>query len=251
MRFTLLLLALLASGPSLAQEEPPPSADDARARELFENGRVLHEEGRYEDAIAAWEEGYRLSKRPLFLFNIGNAHEKLGDLGLAIEYFNRYRAFAPEEERVTLERKIRALEERLGDVQTEPEPEPEPEPVVPEPLPTPKQPRVTPTAIAVYGVGIAGLGLGTTFGLMALHDGRQAEDHCVSTGGGLVCGVEADEWVAKEKRHALLADAGFGIGAACIIGTTLVVLLDDPGPVRVGPLPLSEGGGVLLGGSFR
>ncbi|MBW2257758.1 MAG: hypothetical protein JRI25_24595, partial [Deltaproteobacteria bacterium] len=113
------------------------------------------------------------------------------------------------------------------------------------------QPRVTPTAIAVYGVGIAGLGLGTTFGLMALHDGRQAEDHCVSAGGGLVCGVEADEWVTKERRYALLADTAFGIGAACIIGTTLVVLLDDPGPVRVAPLPLAEGGGVLLGGTFR
>jgi tetratricopeptide (TPR) repeat protein len=137
-RFAPLLVALLGPALALAQDEPTPSADDERARELFQNGRVLHEEGRYEDAIAAWEEGYRLSKRPLFLYNIGNAYEKLGDLEHAIEYFNRYRAFAPEEERVTLERKIRALEERVADAQIVPDPEPEPEPD-PEPVRPPSQ----------------------------------------------------------------------------------------------------------------
>ena len=72
----LCLLTLLAAvaPEALAQD----ATTEARAKELYENGAALYEEGRYEEAILAWEEAYRLSSRPVLLFNIANAYERLG-----------------------------------------------------------------------------------------------------------------------------------------------------------------------------
>jgi len=74
----ILTLALLLgmTGPAAAQK----SADDERARELYDNGAILYEEGRYEDAIAAWKAAYDLSPKPLLLFNVANAYERIGGL---------------------------------------------------------------------------------------------------------------------------------------------------------------------------
>ena len=100
MRMLLCALWLLGSQPGLAQS---PSGDsDARARHLYRNGELLYAEGLYSDAIAAWESAYDLSDRPLLLYNMANAQERLGRWEDALQSLNRYRAFAPLEERDVL-----------------------------------------------------------------------------------------------------------------------------------------------------
>ena len=105
----------LLGGAARAQEEGTAADIDARARELYDNGAILYDEGRYEDAIVAWEEAYRLSGRPLLLYNIANAQERLGQWRAALDTLNRYRAYARPEERERLDRRIANLERRLAE----------------------------------------------------------------------------------------------------------------------------------------
>lgn len=66
---------------------------EARAstvRELFETGNGAYEQGRYQDAAAAYEKilGYGVVD-PRVLFNLANAHFKMGRLGAAILNYER------------------------------------------------------------------------------------------------------------------------------------------------------------------
>ena len=120
MRTFLMFIALTstawAQAPETAPTEDAPAANDAdqtRARELYQNGQDLYEEGSYGPAISAFQEAYRLSGRKALLFNIGNAQERMGDLDAAVASFNEFRAFAPAEERESLSRRVAALERRI------------------------------------------------------------------------------------------------------------------------------------------
>ena len=59
-------VAAFASGPAV--DEPTP---EVRAAEIYDNGTLLYDEGLYDDAIAAWQEAYRLSGLHPILLNIG------------------------------------------------------------------------------------------------------------------------------------------------------------------------------------
>ena len=91
----LAVLFLLVASPAFAQ----PGATDERARELYLLGDDLYSQGRYEEALAAFEEAYRLSERPLLLFNIANAQERSGQWQGAIESLEGYLPHADEAER--------------------------------------------------------------------------------------------------------------------------------------------------------
>jgi tetratricopeptide (TPR) repeat protein len=78
---TILLLACgVASG----------EAHASTARELFERGNGDYEQGRYEDAASAYEKilGYGVVD-PRVLYNLANAHFKMGRLGAAILNYER------------------------------------------------------------------------------------------------------------------------------------------------------------------
>lgn len=118
----LILLLCLSSSAAFAQDAapaaPPPSSEDgdqARAKELFENGATLYREGSYEAAILAFEEAFRLSRRPALLLNIANAQERLANWKSARDTLERYRALSRAEEREAIERRIANLDERLAE----------------------------------------------------------------------------------------------------------------------------------------
>ena len=86
----------------------------ADARQHFLAGQDYYTQGRYEKTIAEFEEAYRLDPRPLLLFNIGQAWEKLGDLVKAVDFLKRYLEADPNnEDRTTLLNKVASLQERL------------------------------------------------------------------------------------------------------------------------------------------
>jgi tetratricopeptide (TPR) repeat protein len=222
-----------------------PAEIEARGIELYENGAILYEEGRYEDAIVAWEEGWRLSQRPGFLFNIANAQERLGDYRAALDTLGRYRALAHADERETLDRRIRNLEERLA---MQPAPQPAVQPEGPEPRRGGGGPTVRPlVAGSLIGLGAVGLTAGGVLGAQSRAAGVQASELCREAPGGVLCPASAAPSIAANQNKALAADLGFGLGSAAgATGVLLLVLGGPDKPVSVAPVPTGAGLQVTL-----
>lgn len=237
----MLLLATLA----FAQD---PAADDARARELYENGALLYEEGRYEDAIAAWREAYRLSDRPVLLFNMANAAERIGDYDEAMRLLSRYRAYAPAEERETLDRRIRNIERRLDEQRTT-----SPAATVAPTPTTPAEPardgvRILP--VVLLGAGGLGLAGGGAFAVLALDARADALAACTTSGDATWCTDAAADPMRRDKSWSLAADVGFVVGGLAAAGG-VGALLWGPQPVSVGAAPVEGGAVVTVAGAFR
>ena len=66
----------------------PADADVARAH--YTTGLSYYDRLQYKLAAREFLESYRLSPRPELLYNIARAYEKLGDLGLALDFYGRY-----------------------------------------------------------------------------------------------------------------------------------------------------------------
>jgi tetratricopeptide (TPR) repeat protein len=109
-----LALSLALASPALAgptdAEPPAPSlADEARAKALVVQGEALAQAGRYDEATAALEEAWALTRRPVLLARLAAVCEAAGDLGAALEALDRYRAHAPAREQAELDARIEAL----------------------------------------------------------------------------------------------------------------------------------------------
>jgi tetratricopeptide (TPR) repeat protein len=90
-----LLVPLLAA--LLLWATRPALADDVdRAREHFQQAEAYFRAGTYDRAIAEYQAAYDLSPHSALLFNIGLAHEQLGELDQAIAYYERYLAQDPD-----------------------------------------------------------------------------------------------------------------------------------------------------------
>jgi len=243
-----LLLALLLwgiAGPAWGQSDE----DEARARELFDNGSILYDEGRYEEAVAAFEAAYALSNRPLLLYNMASALERLGRWEEALDALNGYRAFATADERETIERRIRNIEERVAERQTpetepvepepvavEPEPAPQPAPVAPVVAPEEDARRGKPVAVALMATGGAGLGVGAVFSGLALGARAQWRALCVDD----LCPAEAAPFVKQDNTRALVADVGWVVGVGAL-GGGLAIALGGKGGADVALVPSGSG----------
>jgi tetratricopeptide (TPR) repeat protein len=87
----------------------------ADARQHFLAGQDYYTQGRYEKAIAEFEEAYRLDPRPLLLYNLAQAWEKIGNLEKAVDYLKKYVEADPgNDDRATLVERISTLEERIA-----------------------------------------------------------------------------------------------------------------------------------------
>ena len=102
----MIFLSLLCS---LAQ------AEDVSAKELYYNAVSLAEDGEYELAIEAFKVAYEASQKHVLLYNIAHLYEELAQYDQAIDYLNKYRIYAPEEERATLQEEKQRLEQLLED----------------------------------------------------------------------------------------------------------------------------------------
>jgi tetratricopeptide (TPR) repeat protein len=75
-------------------------ADDsaAEARAASQAGLALYEAGRYREAIEKFEVGYALSKRPIFLINMGQAYRHLFEPERAREKYEAFLAVVPADD---------------------------------------------------------------------------------------------------------------------------------------------------------
>lgn len=168
------LLAAAGAGPALAQSQ----ADIAAARKAYRKGEQAFQAGRYDEALQEFERGYELSKKELFLLNIGYAHEQLGNHAQALDFYQRYRATSPPaEELPDLDARIRVMQAEL-DARRPPPPPPPPEPVVVAPPPEAQlaQPAAAPPT-PIYGrwyfwAGVgAAVAAGVVIGVLAASSG--------------------------------------------------------------------------------
>jgi tetratricopeptide (TPR) repeat protein len=192
MRPTALLLVLLLW--PLPSAHAAGTADDAardpreaQARSYFTIGLSHYRLGELEEAIQAFQAGYRCKPQPLFLFNIAQAARKSGHIDMAIDYYQQYLEREPlrnAQQRTEAEEHLRDLR-RLRAAQPPPPPAPT-APPEPAPIPSPPTPSVSPSltlvvtpparrpvwkqgwlwgtlsAVVVVGVGV---GVGTWLGL--------------------------------------------------------------------------------------
>lgn len=269
--------AALTDGEDTAAEDTAAQTPDPkieRAKELLSNGASLYNEGSYEAAILAFQEGYDLSDKPAFLYNIGNCYERLGNFEEARRYLDQYRAYAPENEREILARRISALDERLRKQREEAAQKPV-EPVTEDPKPTDPLPQETaptdnlpkkhrlygPAAMALTGVAAVGLGIGIGFGVKANKERDQALLGCIDQGGTFLCETSSQDALAARRTSALIADLGFAVAGAATIGVIAVIAIaakkrkapksDDAAARRVlSPYASGQGAGLILRGRF-
>jgi len=109
-----LALALLLAVPLGTDAHAAAAASDrAAARKHFERGTRLYQEARFEEAAAAFEEAYRLRPNGVVHYNLGQCHEKLGNLEKALDAYRAYLREVPKaEDRATVEQLIANLEAR-------------------------------------------------------------------------------------------------------------------------------------------
>lgn len=270
MRTTPLLLAAVTSllaQAVFAQAEPDA---DARARELYDNGALLYEEGDYENAIVAWKGAYELSPRPLLLFNIANALERVGEWQEAYDYISRYRAYAPADERDTLDRRMRAIERRIEEKRRE-DARLAAEQATSHPQATAGAGELTPTPVAskqeaagphpapfvLLGAGLAGLGVGGVFGGLALGARDDAEAVCTAYGDGVLCPDTAEGALLNDRRWSTASDIGLVAGGATAATGMVLVIVDaalhrkpSASALRVVPVAGPSGGALTLVARF-
>ncbi len=166
-----------ASAPSDAApsgaDVAPTDERSARAHAAFLRGRDAYTAGRFEEALALFEEAYAIEPHPVLLYNIANAHDRLGQLEEALRRYREYRAALPEAENIEfVSRRIQLIEEEMGRREEASTPTQSPEPsdssetsdsAEPAPDSSGREANLTPTVtvLSVAGaVGLAAIGTG-------------------------------------------------------------------------------------------
>lgn len=268
-----LLLATCLTGPAPTAEAQDA---DARARELYLRGDRHYAEGRYEEAVEAFRESYELSGRPLLLFNLANAYERLGRYEEALAALRDYAPHAPVEEEDQIRTRIanltRRAEERAAADRGDPNGARGDGTTdgratdagttgtdgagTASPPPGGHGPPDLFVAGAITGVvGVATIVAGAVFGGLALDARGEAETHCATVGGRTLCTTAAEDALGRDDTYAVLADVGLfgGLGLATLGAILAVVGLAQTRPddavlpsASIGP----HGGEVGLVGRF-
>jgi hypothetical protein len=208
-------LAVSALSPSAAHAQ----ATDQRARDLYVQGDRYYAEGRYELAVQAFAESYQLSGRPLLLFNLANALERIGRYTEALDALRRYQPSAPPHEQMALRTRIATLEQRAAQA--------------PPPVTTASSgdSSLMVTGFVVGGAGVALTVVGIAMGVLALDARALAQSGCVASEAGTVCDGSVRGALEEDATFALVADLGVGVGAAALAaGVVLVIIGATSGP---------------------
>jgi tetratricopeptide (TPR) repeat protein len=132
-----LLIALVASSARAATPE-----ETARAKEHFQKGRVHYDLKEYEAALREFKDGYRFVQDAVFLYNIAQCHNKLGQPREALDFYRNYLRKAPDApNRTEVEKHIEEMEKLLSS-NSAPPPPPAPAATAPPPEPRAARPPV-------------------------------------------------------------------------------------------------------------
>lgn len=189
----------------------------AQALDLYDQSRAAYKSGQFIRAAELLERAYALHPTSVLLYNLARAHESAGDDKRALASYRRYLDGAAEiEDRAAIERRIRTLEERLGEreraeaerqaaLQRAEKAEQAERDASSRPSPPP---TILPWVIV--GLGASSIGAASVFGLMAQRKERDADSAATHSA--------ATEAFDQGERFALFANVGFVTGAALLVG---------------------------------
>lgn len=231
------------------------AALDQRAHDLFQKGDTAYAEGRYEEALAAFEEAYELSSRPQLLFNVSNSLERLGRYSEAVEALEKYLSSGKARDKDVVQKRLANLKKRVEEQKRidekaakeeeerkareaeerkrrglDPIPPTKVDPSGPtQPTPPTKQPEAESSfpilPVVLIGTGVAALATGTVFGVMTLGVRSDVKNGCGAEGdGGRLCQDSVRSDIDKEKTFGLVADLSW-LGGAILTGVGAVLLL--------------------------
>lgn len=200
---------------------PPLEARERAARDAFLRGDRLYLEGDYRGAVLAFEEAYALSGRIEMLFNLANAHERLGNYSEASVALRGYIPHSPEGDRPTLERRLERFESLAEKDKTQAK----------ETARTAKELQENPPPVPVtrtVGVGLITLGSAATingiaFAISAGYARKKLNSLCEGEGRARLCPTEAEMPLGRDKTHSLIADISLVSGA--ILSATGIYLV--------------------------
>jgi len=201
-----------------ATEAEPVSESDERARALYVEGDRLYAEGRYEEAVAAFRESYELSLRPLLLFNLANAYERIGSHREAAEALSLYLEHAEEAERITLQRRIDALRERADREQ-----------VTDVVTPVPSEPPDDTAAWVLVASGGVVAASAIVLGALSLVARGEASELCTEVGDGHICRGDARDPLDRASTLAVAADVTAAVGLVTMAVGVVLLLINRGG----------------------
>src|SRR5580765_2321188 len=88
-------------------------ADPAAARAHFDRGRAYFEVDEYRKAIAEFKAAHIEKPDAAFLYNIAECHRRLGELSEALQFYRRFLATAPADDKTRP-----VVEQRVADLKT-------------------------------------------------------------------------------------------------------------------------------------
>jgi len=252
-------LAAQATEPSepASAQATPTAAAEAEARALFTAGQAAFAEGRFDHAAEYFARAYELSRRPVLLYNLGTAYDRLRRDAEALAAFERYLQELPDApDAVAINARIAVLRESVrrstpveqaDPADTE---HPEPEATTPAPLAASEAPASDAPASDVPGPGpwiVLGVG-GAAVVAGAVLLGLAAADVATVEGVTRESGTAWSDVEAAYGRSETESIAGavlLGVGgAAAVAGVVWVVAGSSSARVEVVP---SAGGGVVRG----
>jgi tetratricopeptide (TPR) repeat protein len=231
--------------------------NEEQARRLFLLGDDLYMQGRYEEALAAFEESYELSGRPLLLYNMANVHERSGDFEQALLKLEAYLPESTDEERPRLRTRIESLRDRIERLEERRRLEEERLRMQQAGMQRPaRSPLDVPALLTTLG-GVVILGGAVGLAVLARNTGDTLEAGCSTTASGTYCPDSLEGDIKRERRAAFAADGLFVAGVAAIgVGIFLFLRDDDQeedepdaGPQVDGWLG-PQGGGMQVSGAF-
>lgn len=171
----------------------------SKAKLYFETGRLLFEQGDYEQAARKFQAGYDLVPKPQFLLNSGLCYQKLGQLDKAKAMYERFLREAPADEpdRDKAQKLLGEVDQKLAERNPAPPP-----PLPPPPATTPVHEEAPPSSSSVTlattappprksfvrrnwwifpvaGVVIAGVAVGIYFGVRPSPNACAGSPNCL------------------------------------------------------------------------
>ncbi|MBA3538747.1 MAG: hypothetical protein H0T79_03900 [Deltaproteobacteria bacterium] len=134
-RYITIIALILGLTAAQSYAQAPTEKDLAAAKAAYKEGKAFHDKGKFEQAISKYKESYKLSKKPVLLFNIALAFEASGDDEFALINYRKFvvEAAADDPQRPAAVTKVAELEKKLNTGSgTKPDPEPV-KPVKPDP----------------------------------------------------------------------------------------------------------------------
>ncbi len=257
-----LAVAITPLASAHAQDGGPSEEEIAeRVEELSAQGVEHYSAKRYREAIATFEEAYKLAPVANLLYNIGLSWEKLDDPKQAVKAYERFIVASDADPGVRVKAldRIKSLNEEIDRRAAEArQAEEARDAQLNNPDPTPDPTPVQPQEDGLGGLGVAGivtaggglllLGGGVTFGVLAQSD---VDDF---TAARTLDAKEAAR--ADAESNALLADIFYGVGGAALVGGIVMLAIDLAGEdqppasgdsaLRLTPWLSTEGAGALL-----